>query len=208
MFVKVLLVLPCLLCVCAAAPTTGTVQNQPEVCKQFGYQCLNCSASIFCDKQNDKWSIIETLRCPNNTCDNGECKDVPSRECLDKNKVPSCRSSEGMFPNPGSCREFYYCTPSDSGKLNLVRSNCTGGYSYNPLTTYCDKPLPADDVCKGYPVPNCTTPGLTGALTENPSIYFTCLPVVSNGIRVFYPYLDACPNGKKYQAANRTCSTT
>ncbi|KAF5306325.1 hypothetical protein FQA39_LY09023 [Lamprigera yunnana] len=172
-------------------------------CNKPGLQCAGCNLSILCSLSNGKWSAIEYETCTEKqTCNKGVCSDVATRECLDQDY--KCRTQEGMFPDPNSCKEFHYCVPGGTNNsLNVHSSKCSEGYSYNALSTYCDILL-KNKTCNGYPVPECTEPAQTGALKENPVIYYICLPIQGQS-NVLYPNLDACPNGKKYDALSYSC---
>ncbi|KAF5285367.1 hypothetical protein FQR65_LT13257 [Abscondita terminalis] len=174
-------------------------------CSKPGPQCADCNTAIICTEDEDNFVVTEFETCMiPDTCDKGVCTNIPNNNC--SGVKFQCQTVEGMYPDPQSCKKFNYCIGTGQGEssedLQLYTSECKDDYAYNPLTTYCDKKIPANEECPVSSIPTCTVPGETGALPENPSIYYTCTPV---RVKVLYPYLNACKHGKKYDGATYTC---
>ncbi|KAF5285368.1 hypothetical protein FQR65_LT13258 [Abscondita terminalis] len=191
--------------------------NLSSHCTKTGLQCMGCDTIILCRKEEGEYIASIYDNCTSTeTCDEGECILTPNIYCS-KGEY-KCQSVEGMYPDPTSCKLFHYCVKQDPDEnsetesfqeLKLYNSECRDNFAYNPLTTYCDKELPPDGICPPSRIPKCIQDGQTGALEENPSIYYVCKPINTKSVltktRALYPYLDACDHGELYNAETYSC---
>ncbi|KAF2879725.1 hypothetical protein ILUMI_26443 [Ignelater luminosus] len=177
-------------------------------CTAPGLKCGDCDQLFLCRKDGNelKPEFIENCSNYNQTCNIDRCSPTPTLECALINATFECRSLEGMYPDPGSCRDFHYCIPSKTGSTPIEKysSKCEGtSFGYNPRTTYCDVPL-RNQSCGASIVPICSNPGQTGIVRDNPTLYYMCRRH-SAAHPILYPFLYMCPNGKKYNAINYEC---
>ncbi|KAF2879723.1 hypothetical protein ILUMI_26441 [Ignelater luminosus] len=177
----------------------------PVTCTVPGPKCGDdCQTLYFCTRVGDELIPQYLDTCRGLTCNKDRCSRNPSLECAIKGIDFECRSLEGMYPDPGSCKKFHYCVPEyESDQLNRTTSACKGNFGYNPRTTYCDVPLLPGGTCSGDPIPLCRRPGDNGAIKANPTLYYICGRYLGTGI--LYPYLHMCANGKTYNATLFDC---
>ncbi|KAK4873603.1 hypothetical protein RN001_012963 [Aquatica leii] len=177
--------------------------NVSGYCKKPGLQCADCETSILCRLINGNYvgKVYDTCVLPQ-TCDEGACVDNANVNCTKQQY--QCQTVEGMYPDPKTCQKFHYCVPDKDGSLAHTESKCDEGYYYNALTTYCDKKLLNGTSCPPSSIPKCIYPAQSGALKENPSIYYTCFPLPDQK-KTLYPFLDACEHGEKYDNVTYSC---
>lgn len=84
-----------------------------------------------------------------------------------------------------------------------TRSTCPEDRAFDPLTASC-RFKPNHRVCKESPVPKCLYPLQTGAIKENPSIYYVCIKVLNDTV----PLLYRCRTGEEYKATAHACVET
>ncbi|KAF5285369.1 hypothetical protein FQR65_LT13259 [Abscondita terminalis] len=192
------------------------LENISSYCTKPGLQCADCKTIILCRQVGSSLVGTQYETCEGQeTCDAATCVAVPNINCAGVGYT--CGVVEGMFPDPLECKSFHYCIPkqgdpppgsnnkAEPPTLEHHKSTCKGNYYYNALTTYCDKPLPANQSCPISSIPKCAKNGQTGAVRENPTIYYICTPVTTQWGRVLYPMLDACDHGRKYDPLTYSC---
>lgn len=138
---------------------------------------------------------IKAMCPPGRTCNAGNCTVDQSLLCEYKSRNFKC-STEGMYPEPSSCKKYNYCLPP--GNQVPIQGICNKGWAYNPANTFCDKPL-LDDTCTASHrvIPTCLSVGQNAALNSNPVLYYICLPY-SNEDSTLYPFIFKCPEDTKY----------
>lgn len=176
------------------------VSNPRDVtCTSSGKVCdPDCQRIWACVNNNGQFkpALIGTCQLPK-TCNNGVCRDTPTPDCTPAARKPFPCQSEGIFPDPITCKKYHYCIKNSNNELEDFERECKINLGYNPRTTYCDKKLVNNQCAVNYPVPICTVAGQHGALKENRSIYFVC-SIYGNSGDVLYPYLYLCEDGKVY----------
>jgi hypothetical protein len=195
------------------AYATGT-----PVCTNPGLICHGCKDVYYCDEKNRPTFSQNCNKTQN--CENGKCTNTPTFQCSPAGSKGFQCDMEGLFPDPGDCYKYHICV-AEKDNSEKIKSNderkCRNEYSYNPRTGYCDRKM-TSPICTSYPVPLCTGPLQSGALKDNPSIYFLCQvyrprptptttttsstpgPTTTAGpeVEILYPYLRICENGRVY----------
>lgn len=161
------------------------------------FLCVDCFTKAFCDGLGQ----AVYFACPATTpyCNNDQCstiRDPDNDYCEEqiRDQQSDC-SSEGYFPDPDNCQQFFFC-PDPKAVPTQLRATyaCPANYVYDSVNFYCKKKATAKD---------CVTAACTKANT------FITYPGNAN----YYGFCQSttkllmfkCPTGHTFNLANYAC---
>nr|CAD7410098.1 unnamed protein product [Timema cristinae] len=173
------------------------LEDAVSTCNDTGYFCTSdCKTVQLCAAER----LFNLTHCPGYTfCDaaNHACSD-------DQTSCPNWRPpaftccDHGLFPDLYDCSRYYLCYKDQFGSKPEVYE-CEEGTAFDVETLSCTQ----KGGCAGSRAPVCSLETPTGALKDNPSIYYVCTLVDG----VMYPQLCRCDQGY-YDPMETSCVTT
>lgn len=176
-------------------------------CVKAGVKCSDCENLIHC-VDTPAGMISHKLNFCKNTmgeycsAKDGGCSPDPASCKIFGLKEFPCQNSS-TFPDPYDCNSYHQCVELDNGSLTTSKFTCAEDRAFDPLTATCRFKM-NHRVCKESPVPKCLYPLQTGALKENPSIYYVCIKM-STPYPDIIPYLYKCRTGEEYKPTAHAC---
>lgn len=164
-----------------------------EDLKETGLTCTNCTLLSRCIKDGNKWLSVDVEICNQN----GYFCNILEGRC--SNSTGACNqpgfkcTSEGNFPNPFNCREYYYCV--GSGQIQVNKRDCEIGWAYNPTDQLCSLPL-TSSVCTEAQF-TCKRAGDIAAWPGTTNIYYIC--IFDSKFNKTLPELHKCSGSQVFE---------
>nr|CAD7578823.1 unnamed protein product [Timema californicum] len=173
------------------------LEDSVSTCNDTGYSCTSdCKTVQLCAAQR----LFNLTHCPGYTfcdADNHACAD-DQMSCPNWRPPAFTCCDHGLFPDLYDCSRYYLCYKDQFGSKPEVYE-CEEGTAFDVETLSCTQ----KGGCAGSRAPVCSLETPTGALKDNPSIYYVCTLVDG----VMYPQLCRCDQGY-YDPMTTSCVTT
>nr|CAD7463394.1 unnamed protein product [Timema tahoe] len=144
------------------------LKDVSESCTHNGYSCSkDCQTVQLCANQ----VLFNVTHCKNGTfCDAGSpvCTDDDA-SCTSPDDLPFLCCNIGLFPDLNNCSKYYLCDSDVSGATPSHSFTCPAGSVFDSGTLSCSGTV----ACSESRAPDCSV-NPTGALRDNPSLYYVC----------------------------------
>nr|CAD7413375.1 unnamed protein product [Timema poppensis] len=173
------------------------LEDSVSTCNDTGYSCTSdCKTVQLCTAER----LFNLTHCPGYTfcdADNHACAD-DQMSCPNWRPPAFTCCDHGLFPDLYDCSRYYLCYKDQFGSKPEVYE-CEEGTAFDVETLSCTQ----KGGCARSRAPVCSLETPTGALKDNPSIYYVCTLVDG----VMYPQLCRCDQGY-YDPMTTSCVTT